>query len=127
MTQPAISPRQLHRMRLQTLARLPGTCIITQPATVADGQGGYATTYTPVTGGTVACRLERLNRRAEQTEISARQEMLVEEYALVVPHDAPLSAHCRVEAAGGTFAIRTLDAYHDWRVARHAVVVRVED
>lgn len=51
-----IDPSDLLAMRTQMNDTHDGTLVIRRPTRTSDGQGGYTTPYTPITGGTVLYR-----------------------------------------------------------------------
>jgi head-tail adaptor len=117
-----LSEAQLARMRAQLNARLPGTAVIQQAIRTPDGAGGWSETWTAVTGGTVACRLDPIGVGTVRETSIALRETLVVRYRLTVPYDAPLAADFRVVINGKTYEIVQLDDQHSQRVSRRAVV-----
>lgn len=77
---------------------LPGSCVIEAYAPVSDGAGGYSENWTPVAGGTVACRILPMN--FGQVEVLALQEGVKAEFWFVIPYSAPYSIGNRLRDIG---------------------------
>lgn len=120
-----ISDSQLTAMRSQVANTLFGTCVISAPAFVSDGAGGGSVTYTAVSGGTVACRIDPMGARQENVGINWQQEVLKVKYQLTVPYDAPLAADYQVTSEGHTYEIMQLDIDQSKRVARRAIITEM--
>lgn len=117
--------RQLRRMRADVLRMLPGTCVIQQVTNSADGAGGFTPSTTPVTGGTVACRIDPV-ARVQQIDTAADREALRVEYRLTVPYDAPLESGMQVVVGGYTYEVRQLVVDHSWNVSKRAIIARID-
>lgn len=115
----------LAQMRSQFAQLLPDTCVLLAPQRVADDAGGFTTTYVPVAGGAVPCRLDPLFYRMSATELGG-MEVTTAHFLLTVPHDAPLEADQRVEISGALYRVLTLADMHSWRLARRAYVLRYD-
>lgn len=114
----------LTQMRADVSELLPDTAVITAPSWVSDGAGGGSQSYTPVSGGTVACRLDPVPK-LQMTMEAASREVLTVKYILTVPYDAPLAVDYRVTTGGNTYDVVHLDIDHSWRVSRRAIVAAV--
>lgn len=114
---------QLARFRADVLKMLPDTAVIEAYTRASDGAGGWSETWAPVTGGTVAARLDPLTTRNSQA-IESGQEVLVSQRQLTLPYDAPIDDESRVVIHGETYDVVTLDEDHSWRVSRRAVVTK---
>ena len=114
---------QLNDFRADVTNMLPGTAILSASTAVSDGAGGWTDSYVPVSGGTVACRVDPLQQRGTKIEIEVGRETLHETYQFTVPWDAPLTdVNMRVEVAGRTYEVVQLDAYHSWNVSRRGII-----
>lgn len=120
-----LSADEIASMRADIAATLPGTCVIQGVVEVSDGAGGVTPTWTPVTGGTVACRVDHLDRRG-QVETVAEAEGFIAEFHLIVPYTAPVAANRRVIHNGYTYEIRSLSDDGDWLLLKKCRIVRVE-
>lgn len=118
-----ISTRQLARMRQQVEDRLPDTCVIQTHTGAKDSAGRPTQTWAAVTGGTVACRVDRMTSRQDMSFVDAAREQTEIRYQLTVPYDAPLEANCRVIHDGKTYEILQLDIDHSWNVSKKAFMV----
>lgn len=121
---PNISDAALAKMRALVNEMLPDSGVIEAVSLTPDAAGGNAETWTPVSGGTVAIRLDPVNsRNTNRIEFSA--ETMLESYQVTLPHDAPIVAHNRLVSGGNTYQIVQLDNGHSWNVSRRAVAVRI--
>lgn len=84
---------------------LPGTALIEAFTAQNDGAGGFTETWTPVTNGTVACRIDPVS--IQQVETIAASEGLRVQYNVTLPYDAPVSEGNRLQiggsVSGGTY------------------------
>lgn len=119
-----LSDDDLTRMRAQVADLLPDTAVIAAPGWSSDGAGGGTVTHTPVSGGTVACRLDPLPK-LQMTQEVAGGEVLTVKYVFTAPYDAPLDVDYRVTVAGEAYEVIHLDIDHSWRVSRRAIVAAV--
>lgn len=107
---------------------LPGTAII-QTRTL-EGWGGTPT-WTAVSGGTVACRLDPATKQMLSREIASREE-LFEHYQLTVPYDAPLwdsslnASKRRVVINDIPYNVIQIDVDNSWRIVRRAIVSQAQ-
>ena len=114
---------QLNSFRADVVNMLPGTAILSASTVVSDGAGGWTDSYVPISGGTVACRVDPLRQRGTRIEVQVGRETLEETYQFTVPWDAPLTGvNMRVEVAGRTYEVIQLEAYHSWNVSRRGVI-----
>lgn len=120
-----VSSARLTQMRARVAQTLPGTAVIAQLTPTDDGGGDWSESFTPVNGGTVACRLDPLGRQITARMV-AEQEALKVRYQLTVPYDAPLDTGYRVTIDSENYEIIELDRDHHWNVARRAIVSRVD-
>lgn len=122
-----MSDRQLARIR-QTISSqmLPDTCVIRTASNSSDGAGGWEQSWSPVASGTVACRVDPLNRLSGQLNVEIGAEKLTKVYRLTVPYGAPIAAHSQIVFAGEEYEIMQLDDEHSWNASRRAVIARVE-
>lgn len=120
-----LNAKRLKQMRDQLLQLLPDTATLYEAQRVMDGAGGFSTTWVPVAGGTVPCRLDPLYYR-EQLSDAAGQAVLEANFVLTMPHDAPIAAHQRVEINGALYHVLTMADVHSWRVARRAYLIRYD-
>lgn len=126
----AINARQIARMRSHvTNYLLPGTAVIQSLTTGHDSGGAATETWTAVTGGTVACRLDPVGQSTSaEVELNFGKETLNVLQQLTVPHDAPLNEHNRVVInSDETWEIIQLSVDHTpaWNVSKRAIVNRV--
>lgn len=118
-----ISTAELAAMRAEIALMLPDACTIQQPTETVDASGASTFTYATVTGGSVACRLDPINSRAQDYRSTADREALSTDRLLTVPYNAPLAAGYRIAITGGqTYEIVGLIDDHSWRVCRRAYV-----
>lgn len=117
--------RDLVWMREMIAEQMGGTVII-QEATITNTAGKVTETWTAVTGGTVAGRLDPIKRNAAPEQV-AGAEGLVVEYQVTIPYDAPdLEVGRRVVYEGVAYEIRKAWNGHTWRGRKYALVSRVE-
>lgn len=102
---------------------LPDTCIIQTHTGAKDSAGRPTQTWTAVTGGTVACRVDPIGQNQMMGQVDAMREQTEIRYQLTVPHDAPLAANCRVVHDNKTYQILQLDVDHSWNVSLKAIMV----
>lgn len=122
MTRITIPAGQLASMR--AIIPLPDTAIIKSQSQSRSGGMGGAITYTPVSGGTVACRLDPIGN-TDQTRLTGAGEATVAEYQLTLPYDAPIEPDYIVTIAGQDYNIIQLDDVHSWNVSRRAKVAEI--
>lgn len=118
-----ITTRQLAKMRQQVEDRLPDTCVIQASTNAVDTGGAFEKTWAAVTGGTVACRVDRLGQAQILNQVDALREQIEVRYQLTVPYDAPLAANYRVVHNTKTYDVLQLDIDHSWNVSKKAIVV----
>lgn len=104
---------------------LPDTCIITTPTRTTDGAGGWTTTYTSPTGGTVACRVSPISVTDRET-IIAGGATYMHMYYLAVPYDAPITAKCRITYASNDYEIVHFTNGRSLNFAQQCVIGRNE-
>lgn len=119
-----LSDTQLARMRAAALHLMPGSAIIQSTALVADGAGGFAETWTAVTGGSVPCRVDPVHLRS-QIERAGGAEAMALEYTVTLPHDAPAAPGHRLLIDGQTYEIRRIADEHSWRIVKRCEVTRI--
>lgn len=119
----ALSTRQLTTFRNQVADILPTTCVIQTNAGTVDDTGAYESVWAAVSGGTVACRVDRLGQAQLMSQVDVMREQTEIRYQLTVPYDAPLAANCRVVTGGKTYDILQLDVDHSWNVSKKAIAV----
>lgn len=122
MTRITIPAGQLAAMR--AIIPLPDTAIIKSQSQSRSGGMGGAITYTPVSGGTVACRLDPV-QGTDQTRLTGAGEATVQEYQLTLPYDAPIDTDYIVTIDDVDYNIIQLDDAHSWNVSRRAKVAVV--
>lgn len=123
MTRLTISDTQLSMMR--ATIPLPDTAVISaQSQTYNDAGMGGAITWTPVSGGTVLCRLDPAQSN-DQTRVVGAGETTVTEHQLTMPYDAPLSENNRVTISGRVYEVTKLDDVHSWNVSVRARVSEI--
>ena len=114
---------QLNSFRADVANMLPGTAVISSATVVSDGAGGWSDSYVPVSGGTVACRVDPLGTKASRLAEQVGRETLQETYQLTVPWDAPLTdVNMQIEITGRTYEVIQLEVYHSWNVSRRGVI-----
>jgi len=119
-----LSNDDLIQMRADVSEMLPDTAVISAPSWVSDSAGGGSQSYTPVTGGTVACRVDPLPK-VQMDLLVAGGEALTVKYVLTLPHDAPMAVDYHVTTGGNTYEIIHMDIDHSWRVSRRAIIAEV--
>jgi hypothetical protein len=115
---------ELAAMRGDVLDMLPGTAIIQSAANSSDGAGGWTETWTAVTGGTVACRIDPF-KRLGNIETAGSEEALNYSYQLTLPYNAPIEPGNRVQINGTAYEVRSLFNEHDWNVSKRAQITRI--
>jgi hypothetical protein len=118
-----ISSRMLTRMRSQVGELLPDTCVIYAPGGSINSFGELEAALT--NAGTVACRLDPLKSRSGADEAAA-QEVMVAEYVLTLPYNAPVGIDYRFVIGGDTYEVTTMADDHSWRVSRKLYVSRTD-
>lgn len=122
-----ISESQLNLMRESIKDLLPDTAIIQAPSYPGDGGGGSGTViYTPISGGTVPCRLDPVYRSSEQVKLIAEREQIKLIYQFTTLHDAPLEVDTQVLIKGQVYRVLVMSKAHSWRVSRRAIVGHLE-
>ena len=122
---------QLADMRAQVNLLLPETAVINTLGTAgwtSDGAGGGTVVWSPVTGGTVAARLDPLQiSRADMTELqqATGREIMMSLYQLTLPYNAPIEENAQVVIGARTYEVRKLDDVHSWNVSRRAIVMEL--
>lgn len=119
-----LSTDDLAQMRADVERMLPDTAVIKAVTRTSDGAGGWSESWSPVTGGTVACRLDPMTK-SERWAARAGQEMLAVQYQLTVPYDAPLAADRQVVVGGSVYEVVQMDVDHSWNVSKRATVREV--
>lgn len=125
MTTYLLSDAQLAQMRADVLRMLPGTAIIQAKTVTSDGGGATDETWTAVSSGTVACRIDPLPRDAQIAALGLAEGMKVN-YLLTLPYDAPIDIGNRVSIGGDAYEIRYLSDEHSWNVSVRAYASRAE-
>lgn len=120
-----ITAAELDTMRTVLENTLPDTAVIQSSAYASDGEGGGTITWSAVTGGTVACRLDPIPSGAAYDAVTAGKESLRVLRQLTVPHDAPLAMDRRVVVGSQTYEIVNLADDNSWRLDRRAIVAEV--
>lgn len=120
-----ITSSELDQLRLDMAELMPDTAVIQASTWVGDGAGGGSASWTPVTGGTVACRIDPMNLRGVQAGVIAGQETLTVRYQATFPHDAPLVENYRVVIGSSTYELVQLDVDHSKRATRRAIVSEI--
>src|SRR5437870_11533194 len=106
MSDIGIDADQLAYMRAQVAELLPDTCVIKAQVLTPDGAGGNAVTWTPVSGGTVACRLDPLSTTQRQHDILFADKPTEKvAYVLTLPYDAPLEPGYQITTKGYAYRI----------------------
>lgn len=114
---------QLNSFRADVANTLPGTAVISAGTVTSDGAGGWTDAYVPVSGGTVACRVDPMRSRGSRLAVEIGRETLTEMYQLTVPWDAPLTdVNMQIEIAGRTYEVVQLEVFHSWNVSRRGVI-----
>lgn len=122
-----IPDAMLDAMRAQVALLLPGTAILySMTAGTSDPYGGTAT-YTPVSGGTVSCRVDPLGQNASsELDYNLSRETVTVMYRCTLPHDAPVDAGQRVEIDSVNYEIVQLSVDHSWNVSKRIIITREE-
>lgn len=120
-----LSSDELTAMRAIEANVMPDTCVISAPGTVSDGAGGATVTYTPVTGGTVACRFDPYTRKSG-IEIIAGAEGYVFDFIGTFPYNAPLAGDSRISHNGHTYEITSFLKDKSWQLCIKAYVSEIE-
>lgn len=110
-------------MRNDVAQLLPDTCVLNQEVRTPDGRGGWSSALQPVTGGTVACRIDPAD--SEIIIIAAREGLKIE-YQFTCPYNAPLAANQRITCNGKTYDLVKLAADHSWNVSKRGYLARVD-
>lgn len=118
-----LSDAQLARMRADVARMLPGTATIDAFVTTQNSAGEWSESWTPVTGGTVACRFDPA--LARDIEMAGGAEAFKSYYQVTLPWDAPISIGNRISFGGVDYEIRQLSNVHSWRVSTRAIVAKV--
>lgn len=106
---------------------LPDTCVISAPTYTPDSAGSNTLTFAAVAGGTVSCRLDPLeNSTAKALMVELGREVMMRSRFLTVPYNAPLALDYRVVVNETTYEILRLEDDHSARIARRAIVARME-
>lgn len=114
---------QLAQMRADVEQMLPDVAIISAGTATVDSAGFPVEAYVPVTGGTVACRIDPLRSRALALAERIGRETLTDMYQLTVPYDAPLTEiNLRVETGGRVYNVVQMDSFHSLNVSRRGIV-----
>lgn len=121
-----ISTAQLTKMRSQVEELLPDTCVIQSSTNALDASGYPTETYTAVSGGTVACRVDPLNLRGGQLAIFSERETTRIMYQFTTEYDAPLLTNYRIVTGGNTYEVIQVDVSHSWNVSKRAIIAEVE-
>jgi head-tail adaptor len=116
---------ELAQFRADILDALPDTGVIQAVTRTSDGAGGWSESWSAVSGGTVACRLDPLKGSTVQAGVIAGQESLTLRYQVTVPYDAPLDADRRLVVNERTYEVVQLSDEHSWRFVRRAIVSEV--
>lgn len=119
-----LSDAQLTMMRNQVEQLLPDTCIIEANSPTASGGYWGDDSWSAVSGGTVACRVDPINSASDEISYNLARETISELYQLTVPYDAPLQAHYRVVISSVAYEMVQIDTGHSWNVSRRAVIRR---
>ena len=123
MTTYFLSDAQLATMRSDVARMLPGTAIIHAFVAAANSAGEWSETWTAVSGGTVACRLDPI--KAQNIVMAGGAEGFKVDYQLTLPYDAPIDVGHRVTYAGNAYEVRQLSDLHSWNVSVRAQVSKV--
>lgn len=108
-------------MRSVAERALPGTAVIHDSTFSSDGGGGGTDTFTPRTGGTVACRVAPL--RGLEREVGDRIEA-ESEYVITLPAETTVETDDRVVVAGVTYNV-TAVRDRSWEITRRVEVRKV--
>jgi hypothetical protein len=119
-----ISDSDLSLMRADVAFMLPDVAIIQTVARVSDGAGGWAETWTAVTGGTVACRVDPLKRDA--IDYTAKREALIRKWQVTLPYNAPIVPEARLLIGGVTYDVTVIHDNHSDNVSRRCEVAEVK-
>ena len=100
-----IPDAMLDAMRAQVALLLPGTAVI-YSRTAGTSIYGDDYTFTPVSGGTVSCRVDPLGQNAStELDYNLSKETLAIMYRCTLPYDAPISPDNRVTIAGEDYEV----------------------
>lgn len=120
-----ISDAELSDMRADVANMLFDTAVIKSQTKTSDNAGGWTTAWTPVSGGTVSCRVDPISRQSDMVALNFGKETTVVMYQLTVPYDAPLADDRRVTIGSNTYEIVKLDIDHSKNVSRRAFISEV--
>lgn len=120
-----LSSDEITAMRTVESNVMPDTCVISAPSYVSDGAGGGTVTYTPVAGGTVACRIDPYTRKSG-VDVIAGAEGYVFDYIGTFPYNAPLAGNYRIAHNSTTYELTSFLDDNSWRLCIKAYLSKVE-
>jgi hypothetical protein len=101
---------------------LPDTCNILSEALASDGQGGQTSTWGTVSTG-VACRLDESGQTGGNQLVPVAGALReAHRYMLSLPHDTTIGAHDRIEFAGNTYNVISVNDHISWQAVMRAVL-----
>lgn len=119
-----LTASEISAMRTVESNVMPDTCVISAPSFASDGAGSGTVTYTPVTGGTVACRFDPYTRKSG-VDVIAGAEMYVFDYVGTFPYNAPLAADSRIAHNSKTYEITSFISDKSWQLCIKAYLSEV--
>lgn len=127
MSDIGITDEMLIQMREQVAELLPDLCVIKSQSYISDGAGGGSILWTPVAGGTVACRLDPLSTQQRQKDVFfANKPTEKVAYTLTLPYDAPLEPEDQITAKGHDYRILGINDQHSNNVSVRAFAERAD-
>lgn len=112
-------------MRADVAFMLPDVAVIQTKTLTSDNAGGWAETWTAVTGGTVACRVDPLKSR-ESVDYTAKREALIRKWQVTLPYNAPIVPEARLVIGGVSYDVTVIHDVHSDNVSRRCEVAEVK-
>lgn len=117
----------LSYMREYAARMLPDTCVVLEETRTANGAGKWTSAWTPVSGGTLACRMDVVRGRIIQAPTVGGREALAAQFLLSVEHDTTaLAVNRRVRHGAYTYDIAQLIDAHSEAVVKQALLTRID-
>lgn len=119
--------RRLPKMRRSVEALMPDTCRVAYPIRTIQDSGSWLDTYVYYTyqgNELIPCRVDP-TRHYRKDDIFD-QEVVPNEYMLVVPYDVSFNAGDRVEFLNVYYEISKIIDEHSWRVVNRYLIVELD-
>jgi hypothetical protein len=116
---------QLDLMRAQVAQLLPDMGTIAANSRASDGAGGWTDHWLPISGGTVAVRVDPYQLR-RFTENFADREGIVNLYTVTLPYDAPVDVGQQIWTNDMTLEVREYHSKNSWRTQTQVIAAEIK-